>query len=69
MTAPDGPYSVIRWGRNWSIENILDRHAKQPRYDSQHQAQTEADKRNSAYGQAHAPRPAAPDLFSSQEAT
>lgn len=71
MTTPAGPWTAVRHGSRWTVENALDDTRKQPRYDTQHQAQHEADKRNQQYARAHTarpPQPEQPDLFNSQEA-
>jgi hypothetical protein len=67
----NGPFQVIRWGTSWSIEDVLDSTKKHPRYATQAEATTEADRRNQTYNARHAPRPPQPeqpDLFSNQEA-
>lgn len=72
MTAPAGPWTAVRHGSRWTVEFALDDTRKQPRYDTQQQAQHEADKRNQQYAVRHTPRPpqpVQPDLFNSQEAT
>lgn len=74
MTAPEptGPWSAVRHGTKWTVEFALDDTKRQPRYDTQPQAQDEADKRNQQYHRARAPRPpqpVQPDLFNNQEAT
>lgn len=70
MTTPDGPYTVIRWGSRWSIEDVLDAHRKQPLFDTHQAAQQEADRRNRDYEARHRPRPPQPAqtrLFDLQE--
>lgn len=64
----NGPHRVIRWGSRWSVEDALDPDAKQPRYDTEAEAQADADTRNTASTRRHTPRPVQPDLFSNQEA-
>lgn len=61
-------FRVIRWGTRWSVEDALDWNRKQPRYDTEAEAQADADTRNAASARKHTPPPVQPDLFSSQEA-
>jgi hypothetical protein len=63
----DGPYSVVRHGTRWTIQEILDPHRKQPIYTTQTQAQAEADQRNKADAERRQPRPQQAALFDQQE--
>lgn len=70
MTAPTGPFSAVRHWTRWTVEDIRDDTKKQPIYDTQEQAQNEADKRNTAYAKSRAPRPPQPHqaaLFNTPE--
>lgn len=60
MTAPTGPWTAVRHGSRWTVENVLDDTKRHPRYDTQQHAQHEADKRNQQYHRARAPRPPEP---------
>lgn len=69
---PAGPWTVTSTGRRWTLEFALDPHATQPTYDTHQLAQAEADRRNTTYERAHAPRPPQPQqaaLFNTQEAS
>lgn len=66
----DGQFHVVRHWDRWSIEDALDPWQKQPVYNTQAEAQHEADTRNKADAQRrrpHPPQPAQPDLFNQQE--
>lgn len=70
MTTPAGPWTAQRHGSRWTVELCLDPHKQHAIYDTQQQAQHEADQRNEAYENAHAPTPSQPQqaaLFDQQE--
>lgn len=72
MTTPTGPFHVVRHWSRWSIEDVRDWDKKQPIYDTEAEAQAEADQRNEQYAHKNAPRPPRPTqpaLFDPQEAT
>lgn len=70
-TGPAGPWTPVPIGSRWTVEFVLDPHQAQPVYDTQLDAQADADQRNTAYERAHAPKPPQPQqaaLFDQQEA-
>lgn len=67
-----GPFNAVRHWTRWTIEDIRDDTKKQPIYDTHQQAQDEADRRNTAYTETHAPHPPQPHqaaLFDPKEST
>lgn len=71
-TGPAGPWTAVRHGHRFTVEYALDPHQPQPLYDTQQDAQDEADQRNGHYERTRAPKPPQPQqaaLFDSREAS
>lgn len=61
MTAePAGPFSVVRWGRRWSVEDVLEPFRDYPRFDAEWQATALAEQLNTAYRARRRPRSPVP---------